>query len=716
MPWRTQTLTPFRSSGSNSENVSCQSVCSVDDLHSLESNPQTEAAVEDLNALFGTDELDFDLALMPGDGDLDEQQPEDQKSSALDLGATLVPREPTLSDDQFSMLLAHSFINTRKRPSLLMPWEKGVAKKIFCRDKAVPKPESQETVGWVRLDGAAFLHSEEVVDVAAGHDMEMPCHYFEKAISAISDKSFEEQRCEQLNDAVEKWLCILLLRPEASDTGKLIEQSLDLDSDKSEARKTVSVVLGVRSKSTAVSRANAILKFLRWRETSLHKRESLPVTEEDAWLYLGSLQELGAAPTRANSFLSACNYARYIFGFNSWDAICTSRRLRGLADVLYIAKKPLSQAKVLTVNQVRWLHQMLTSESTHPVDRSFVGYILTALYGRCRHSDLAMVETIDCDFDCQGGFIEVSTKTHKTSRHASQKTVLLPIVIPAIGVEGGEWITAAQQAFEAVGLCMRGAVKGPLYRPPSLHGWGAASRRGITSSEVTRFLRACFEEGDVEEGPRVSSHSLKATTLSWTAKACVGPADQAILGRHSSAYAETSAVYSRDASIRAVSQLQAVIDAIRSGEFLPDCPRSHYKPRVDAEASADGPVKEEDGQWSLVGKSEPTIDLECETIHLLSSDDDSDDSLETSDSEAEGLPVPRCTRHVLSEATSKLFVKHKVSKLVHFKSAEVGANCIVLSCGRSLNGNYEAVDNFDTVDMCKRCREMSRKEGILQQP
>eukprot|EP00435_Cladocopium_sp_Y103_P050104 s1350_g15.t1 len=477
----------------------------------------------------------------------------------------MVPRGSTLSEDQFSMMLAHSFINTRKRPSLQMLWEKGVARKIFCRDKTELSPAPQATVDWVGLDGAAFMQTSEIVEDVDSRDMEFQGHYFEKAIAVISDKTFEEQRCEQLNDAVEKWLCILLLRPEASETGKLIEQSLESDLDKSGARKTISAILG---------------------------------------------------------------------------------------------------AKVLTVEQVKWLHQTLTADATHPVDRSFVGYILTALYGRCRHSDLAMIDRVDCDFDNQGGFIEIQTRVHKTSRQAAQKTVLLPIVIPAIGVDGEEWITAAQQAFDAVGLSLSG----------------------------------------------------EATTLSWTAKACVGPADQAILGRHSSAYAETSTVYSRDASIRAVSQHQAVIEAIRSGEFMPDCPRSNYRPRVEAEASTVGPTKEEEDQWSLVGNSEPAIDPEDEVVHLFSSDEDSEESCETSDSEAEGLPVPKCTRHVLSEATSKLFVRHRVSKLVHFKATEVGTTCKVLSCGRSLNGNYEAVDRFDTVDMCKRCREMARKDGVLQQP
>ena len=60
------------------------------------------------------------------------------------------------------------------------------------------------------------------------------------------------------------------------------------------------------------------------------------------------------------------------------------------------------------------------------------------------------------------------------------------------------------------------------------------------------------------------------------------------------------------------------------------------------------------------------------------------------------------------------FVRHKTSKLVHFKDGEPGRVCKTLSCGRTLNGNYENVANFDTIDMCKRCRMNAERDGILK--
>ena len=544
---------------------------------------------------------------------------------------------------------------------------------------------------------------------------------FERSLMAISDKSFAEQKNEQINDAVEKWLAILRLNPEASDTGRLLLEGSSIEAAKLGARRTIEATLGVRSKATAISRANAFLRFVNWREDELGKLDSSDVVEGDVWNYFCSLQDKHAAPTRAQSLLSAINYMRHVFGYEVYKPICESRRLSGLADVLYSLKAPLKQARVLTVDQVAWLHGRLSSPNVHHTDKAIVAYLLTALYGRCRHSDLCQVERVTADFDESGGFLEIQTRTHKTAKSAANKTVLLPIVVPAIGVTGQSWLPLACEAFAAVGLEFCGELNGPLYRPPSAAGDGQPCSRGITSTEVTRFLRACFENEKVDETKgRVSSHSLKATTLSWAGKACLGPADQAILGRHSSAYTETSAVYSRDNSIRAVAKLQDVTHAIHSKEFLPDCERSCYFARAAPVEQTEQPeaqtVKSESDGWSLVGKAELCGDqavIDLEALEVASSSEESSCEDSGMESDEEKTFAPWCIRHVLSPQTAAAFVRHKVSKMVHFRDGEVGKTCNTLSCGRTLNGNYEAVNRFDTVDICKRCRVNAEKDGIL---
>ena len=71
-------------------------------------------------------------------------------------------------------------------------------------------------------------------------------------------------------------------------------------------------------------------------------------------------------------------------------------------------------------------------------------------------------------------------------------------------------------------------------------------------------------------------------------------------------------------------------------------------------------------------------------------------------------------RHFLSAETATLFVKHRVSKLVHLRDGERGKPCKTLSCGRTLNGNYQTVSEFGTFDLCKRCRINAEKDGIFE--
>ena len=143
----------------------------------------------------------------------------------------------------------------------------------------------------------------------------------------------------------------------ASTVGHDIIGLGNMEDQKKGAFQVIEAVIGVRSRTTAVTRANALLKFLRWRaDTS--ENDGKDFSELEAWSYLLELRE-GAAPTRGTSFLSACAYALHVFGFTGFESICSSRRLKGLAEIMHSAKAPLKQALVLTVSQVRFLHEKL---------------------------------------------------------------------------------------------------------------------------------------------------------------------------------------------------------------------------------------------------------------------------------------------------------------------------------------------------------------------
>ena len=67
------------------------------------------------------------------------------------------------------------------------------------------------------------------------------------------------------------------------------------------------------------------------------------------------------------------------------------------------------------------------------------------------------------------------------------------------------------------------------------------STRPLTSTEITAMLRSIL---GVFDDPKLTSHSLKTTCLSWCAKADVSREHRRILGRHTSALVDADS-YSR---------------------------------------------------------------------------------------------------------------------------------------------------------------------------
>ena len=734
MPCRSKTLTEYRTSETASPDSSGNLPVSdgiswsmVEHHGTVETSdaPSCGYAVHD-NAIGDGEPCRHDVSWESPTGSIHgEAQPVSRNSTALELGASQVPRGPVISESSFEQLLSHAYLGTRGPLTVKMPWERGVFKKISQKPATGIQHVFQQPRVWVNYNLDSVAENLEDLQESTVRRPELAGAFFEHALTAVSDISFHQQRMGLLETAVEKWFCIIRVNMLASSTGRDIINLGNMDDQKKGAFETIEAVIGIRSRTTAITRANSLLKFLRWR-AECSDNDGKPFEEQEAWQYLRELRETGSAPTKGSSFLSACAYAFHVFGFNDLESICSSKRLRGLADLMHAVKAPLKQALVLTVRQVLMLHELLEATECNVVDRAVAAYLLIALYGRCRHSDLQNIEDVFIDLGPEGGYLEITTRTHKTSRTVSQKSRLLPVVLPAIGVQGREWLTAAKMAFKDYGLSLEGHVGGPLFRPPGAEG-NSHCKRGLTSQEVSRFLRVMLGEKiahDKESGPKLSSHSLKATVLSWAAKAGMAAQDKSILGRHVSAYTDSSAVYARDLSIGAVSRLQEVIVQIHRGEFLPDAPRSGYYPvAMPVVEEPDLPdvevVKIEDDVNGHELEEESLLDDSHLNEEACSASSDGSESLEGSDSEEEvAPPAPKCYKHVAAGPLEGKFVMHKVSHMVHYTDTGVmaGAANKLISCGRALNNNYKTVERFDTVDMCRRCKTNAIKDGLLPKP
>ena len=322
----------------------------------------------------------------------------------------------------------------------------------------------------------------------------------------MADTDFDARQEELRQLAVDKWLCIVRNHTLSSQAGQQILSQFNLDRV-DEARNIINAVIGTRSSTTAISRANAILRYLRWLNDTDEGAD--PQTEDAGWEYVKHLRSSGAAATTGSSWLSAVRYAIYIFGYDNMLSIANSRRIAGQCDVMYVEKDTLNQAPPFTVSQVKELHRMLDSDSIDPFDRAFVAYVLTGIYTRSRHADFRKIYRIILDVDEHGGFVELQTRHHKNAKSALKKSILLPILAPARGVDGSVWPTKVLAAFEAVGLSFNGYLNQPLFKPVDAQGF--LCKRGITSEETNDF-KLLFPNASL------SSHSCKCTCLTWASR------------------------------------------------------------------------------------------------------------------------------------------------------------------------------------------------------
>eukprot|EP00435_Cladocopium_sp_Y103_P046499 s2235_g13.t1 len=396
-------------------------------------------------------------------------------------------------------------------------------------------------------------------------------------VGSADDVQFHVKRQQLRDAAIGKLLIILRHCLLASATGRHIINLGNAEQQDAGAFEIVDAVVGIRSSATLVKRANSLLSYLRWYAKAGHVDVN-PFEEKFIWDYFLHLKESGAPETRADSALSAFRFAFYILGFECLEAALKSRRLVGVCEIMLAGKRLLRQALPLTVVQINRLHRLLVDVNVHLVDRAVIAYILFALYGRCRNSDLQMIHALRRDFDAAGGFVVIETCNHKSGRKAALKTRLMPIVVPARGVDGKVWTDVALKVFEDVGVDLDNPIDGPLMRAPA-DGEGAFMLRGFKSSEVSAMLRRFLELDDPTPGSEVeivSSHSLKSTLLAWCARYGLAPSTRSMLGRHISALNETFAIYSRDLVCAPVAELQTVIDAVHAGSFQPDSQRSEF--------------------------------------------------------------------------------------------------------------------------------------------
>jgi hypothetical protein len=153
-----------------------------------------------------------------------------------------------------------------------------------------------------------------------------------------------------------------------------------------------------------------------------------------------------------------------------------------------------------------------------------VGHLLHMIYSRSRWSDLLAVCNVYLDESST--YLEAMAFAHKDIKSSDKKTRLLPIVAPEVGIVGKCWAEEFLELRGLAGLTCPGDKSEFMLPAPSQAGSDGWTSRYLTSQEANMFIKAFLPDSARQlGGRRLTTHSTKATALSWAAKCEISGGD-----------------------------------------------------------------------------------------------------------------------------------------------------------------------------------------------
>eukprot|EP00435_Cladocopium_sp_Y103_P004728 s2759_g1.t1 len=408
------------------------------------------------------------------------------------------------------------------------------------------------------------------------------------------------------------------------------------------------------------------------------------------------LRNSGAGATAGESFLSAWRFMHHIVGAGGPAAVdIVSGRVIGASKDLGSKKRRLRQAPPLTADSV-WKLEDLMASNTTPKVRAIAGFMLFCIYSCCRFGDGARAFEPSLSQFEHVILVETSCSEYKTAT-GERRAVLLPLVALGSGLQGSGWALSWMKARRDCGLV------GMRYLMPADSEDGSRwLDRRMTTAEGSYWLKDLLAMTGMSEAEasEFSTHSLKATILSWAAKsATFGWQERLILGHHLDEETRMTVTYSRDAIASTMVKVFRMLETVRDGVFNPDASRAER-------------IAMATGMHELAAGLPPKSDLEMELEAQLRRDRENSQLGESDIDEDEihggALKIPHeakaISRSVFPPVEQQHCVVHRLSGIVHCKETSDS-----LLCGRHLSVNMKPIDfpweEREAHEFCEQCNK-----------
>ena len=340
-----------------------------------------------------------------------------------------------------------------------------------------------------------------------------------------------------------------------------------------------------KATATLARRASSMSLYMRWCHKELGSPgEGFPVSEAGVYMYVEYLRAMGAPATRAQSFVEAVYFAKGTVRLEIDEALDDSARVRGAIARCWESKRLTKKAKPFSVAHVKKLEELVVYGDDLQT-RVEAGFVCFMIYSRSRCKDASRINREPVLDLCGGkGFVETTADRVKTTKGLKRARLGLPVVALARGVLGDEvWAKAWLDARKEAGYHAEGSQ---VLMPAEAANGAKAWDIGMSAPQLSLLIRRLLNLAGADlGGVEYSSHSCKATVLSWLAKAGASMGTRRLLGGHIKVGEKTPLEYSRDALAGPLREAENLVAKINGGEFNPDATRSGRWTTGDAEGN-----------------------------------------------------------------------------------------------------------------------------------
>ena len=418
-------------------------------------------------------------------------------------------------------------ISARKR---MRPfWEKGYLGRVFggsdsFEEFSVPEPED-------------YVENEVVpVEPCLPKQHSLYGRMMEEELAPPRNWVAHKER--KRGEEISLWVPLLLRQPLVCELSQQLAMAKNTGSSDLRLERLLGAWLSSRDPLTLTGHRKALEGFARWRTSSGHLDEFLPVSAMDALDYLQFLWDNGASGSKSIQFHKTCLFAHHVLGLNALKELQDSARLKGFISAAKKSIKVKDKRRPLTVKEAEVLEKLVLDDEADEVERLMSGVFLFQLFARARWHELAAVSSLTSDHAGEDGFLEAEFDTVKTAaQHLRGKKKFFMIAV-SWGVTSKPWGAMWLRLRGKAGLTLP-SRSGIIPTPTEEGTWTTSP---MSSTKGSAWLAQLLKAND----QIIGTHSCKATVLSWANVAGLTEEQRRALGYHRQGGHKMVDLYGRD--------------------------------------------------------------------------------------------------------------------------------------------------------------------------